>query len=65
RYLAELEPSLRLADGRTVARAAEMLRARQEVHWYGRLALPARPGGPAGVPRPRGPRKTQSGDPAR
>lgn len=45
--LAELEPSLRLADGRTVAQAAEMLRKQQEVVWYGRLALPATE---AGVP---------------
>ncbi len=47
--LAELEPSLRLADGRTVAQVAEMLHKQQEVVWYGRLALPATE---AGVPQP-------------
>ncbi|MGQ9533383.1 MAG: 2-amino-4-hydroxy-6-hydroxymethyldihydropteridine diphosphokinase [Desulfotomaculales bacterium] len=45
--LAELEPSLRLADGRTVAGAAEALRREQEVVRHGRLALPATE---AGVP---------------
>jgi len=48
--LAELEPSLRLADGRTVAEAAEALRREQEVVRHGRLAFAATD---SGGPQPR------------